>query len=29
LDGQMPLPVPETCPVTLDALLGDAPLLDG
>jgi hypothetical protein len=23
LDGQVPLPVPETCPVTLEELLGD------
>lgn len=29
MDGQIPLAVPETCPVTLDALMGDAPLLDG
>lgn len=25
LDGQPPLPVPTTCPVTLDELLGDGP----
>ncbi len=25
IDGQPPLPVPETCPDTLDALLGDGP----
>lgn len=24
IDGQAPLPVPETCPVTLDELLGEA-----
>ena len=29
MDGQMPLAVPETCPVTLDAFLGDAPTLNG
>jgi hypothetical protein len=29
MDGQMPLAVPETCPVTLDAFLGDAPSLNG
>jgi hypothetical protein len=28
IDGQLPLAVPETCPVTLDALLGDVPPLD-
>jgi hypothetical protein len=25
IDGQAPLPVPDTCPVTLDELLGDDP----
>ena len=29
IDGQMPLAVPATCPVTLDLVLGDAPSLDG
>jgi hypothetical protein len=26
IDGQAPLPVPETCPVTLDELLGEDPI---